>query len=615
MSRSLLQFRVFIGSPGGLAVERNAFRSVLERFNKNHGEPNGILFQPIGWEDTLADSGRPQELINQDLRECDYAIFLLHDRWGSSPGPTYSSGTEEEWEIAQQQYSDKAMRSICLFFKNVDNRRLSDPGEQLKKVLEFRKKVSASRTHLFKTYSETGEFESFLEQSLARWLKDNLRKGSLTNPAPSSSDDLSSPATAIDVAKEESSGSNPTFDYWVRESARLTDSTIGRRDPSGALFCANKALEAARTNVELADAHDTRGVAQFFLNNLLDAYRDFSDSTARFAKAADVDRRRGEPLALFNRALTLGALGRPIEEIATYDELIRRYSAEGDWAPRVSVAKALLNKGVRLGALGRRPEAITTYDNLIDKFGNALELEARIVVARALYNKAADRRASGKMLEEIQICDELVGRFGTAREVDIRVEVVTALLSKGVALGLLGRDDEAISTYDFVIRQFSDSDDLRLRTQVARTIVSKGDKLQALERHQEAIEVFDVVLNEYGFAMEADLYAEVASALLGKALSLQNLGRIREAISIYDYFVGRFSTAGELRVKVARALLSKADNLNVLGEKLVAHATNMDIVRRFGTVDDAKVQAVVAEARSRIAKPGSKKQRRLPKRA
>jgi hypothetical protein len=69
-----------------LRDEREAFRRVLTTFNEHHGEPNGIVFAPVGWEDTLGGVGRPQELINEDLRQCDFAVFVFHDRWGSPTG-------------------------------------------------------------------------------------------------------------------------------------------------------------------------------------------------------------------------------------------------------------------------------------------------------------------------------------------------------------------------------------------------------------------------------------------------------------------------------------------------------------------------------------------------
>ena len=68
MPRPLTQYSVFIGSPRGLDEERQSFRDTFSRFNEIHGRPDGVRFEPIGWEDTLPGVGRPQELINEDLQ-------------------------------------------------------------------------------------------------------------------------------------------------------------------------------------------------------------------------------------------------------------------------------------------------------------------------------------------------------------------------------------------------------------------------------------------------------------------------------------------------------------------------------------------------------------------
>src|SRR5947208_1405622 len=138
MPKLLTQYRVFICSPGGLDEERKRFRRILERYTAVHSEPRGVAFQPVGWEETVGGVGRPQELINDDLKQCDYAVFVLHDRWGSPTGSGHTSGTEEEWAIAEQLYRETKVRNIALFFKDIDARQLRDPGEQLKKVLEFK---------------------------------------------------------------------------------------------------------------------------------------------------------------------------------------------------------------------------------------------------------------------------------------------------------------------------------------------------------------------------------------------------------------------------------------------------------------------------------------------
>ncbi|MFM9965975.1 MAG: hypothetical protein ACKV2Q_32745 [Planctomycetaceae bacterium] len=69
--------RVFIASPGDLAVERAAFQQVLEELNAGFGDALDITFEPLGWEDTLASTGRrSQEVINREVDRCDVQKVL-----------------------------------------------------------------------------------------------------------------------------------------------------------------------------------------------------------------------------------------------------------------------------------------------------------------------------------------------------------------------------------------------------------------------------------------------------------------------------------------------------------------------------------------------------------
>jgi hypothetical protein len=42
--------RVFIASPGDLAVERAAFKDVLDELNAGFGDALNIRFEPLGWD-------------------------------------------------------------------------------------------------------------------------------------------------------------------------------------------------------------------------------------------------------------------------------------------------------------------------------------------------------------------------------------------------------------------------------------------------------------------------------------------------------------------------------------------------------------------------------------
>jgi tetratricopeptide (TPR) repeat protein len=177
MPSAIQLYRIFIASPGGLADEREAFKETIIEYNDSDAIERNAIFLPIGWELTLAGIGRPQALINNDLAKCDYCILVLWDRWGTPPdnAAKFTSGTEEEFNIAVQCFQDpsKPMRQIVVLFKSVDPRQLSDPGPELRKVLEFKKKLESERGLLFDSFDEISTFRKKLRRHLASWTRDH----------------------------------------------------------------------------------------------------------------------------------------------------------------------------------------------------------------------------------------------------------------------------------------------------------------------------------------------------------------------------------------------------------------------------------------------------------
>ncbi|OFX26821.1 MAG: hypothetical protein A2033_11410 [Bacteroidetes bacterium GWA2_31_9] len=176
MAGTLFHYKIFIATPGGLIEERKAFRDVVENFNQSDAIERGFYFQPVGWEDTLGHQGRPQEIINEDLRKCDYMFLVLHDRWGSpsSADSKYSSGTEEEFHVALECInSDKyPMIRIALFFKDVAKNQLADPGTQLSRVLTFKKEREDKKDFLYETFDVKENFSNKIQFHLSRILRD-----------------------------------------------------------------------------------------------------------------------------------------------------------------------------------------------------------------------------------------------------------------------------------------------------------------------------------------------------------------------------------------------------------------------------------------------------------
>jgi hypothetical protein len=249
MSRSITQYRVFIGSPGGLQAERERFRSALEKFSRNLGSHYNVTFEPVGWEDAIGGVGRPQELINEDLKQCDYAVFVLHDRWGSPTGSGHTSGTAEEWVLAEELYKENKLRNIALFFKNPDPGKLSDPGAQLAQVLAFKSKIESEKRYLFKSYEGIDEFFDALDGHLAQWLKEHERLAKGAAPVVET-------MSQITATKSEA----PTFSYWVSEARKILDS----QDSDGgnlsvASFFSRRALDSADSDMEWAQATNIYG--------------------------------------------------------------------------------------------------------------------------------------------------------------------------------------------------------------------------------------------------------------------------------------------------------------------------------------------------------------------
>src|SRR5262249_54335320 len=100
-----------------------------------------VLFSPVSWENIPGGAGRPQQLINQYLEQCDFFVLVLWDRWGSRPSTSgdFTSGTEEEFDLACKCLKKGSMKKLVLLFRRVGVKLRQDPGEQLKQVLALQR--------------------------------------------------------------------------------------------------------------------------------------------------------------------------------------------------------------------------------------------------------------------------------------------------------------------------------------------------------------------------------------------------------------------------------------------------------------------------------------------
>jgi hypothetical protein len=170
MAAEYTVFKVFIGSPSDVIEERQHFRDVIEEFNRIYNIRN-IVYIPLEGKDALPGEERAQQRINDDcIRDCDLAIFVLSKRWGT-PSGRYSSGFEEEYELATDlSKKNQGRPAIWRYFRDIPSNPIKDPNEQLQltKVLDFRKKLEREHTQYF-PYKTPMDWQGMFRRHLHLW--------------------------------------------------------------------------------------------------------------------------------------------------------------------------------------------------------------------------------------------------------------------------------------------------------------------------------------------------------------------------------------------------------------------------------------------------------------
>ena len=172
MSSTRKILRAFLASPGDLQDERRAVRDAVNEFNASLADELGYHVELVGWEETIAGYGRPQHLINQDLDRCDLFIGMMWKRWGTPPDPDgeYTSGFHEEFERSVARHKQSGSPEIALFFKEIPEEFIEDPGDDLKRVLDFRKTIIQEKKILFQKFSTERDMEMLARKRVTAYV-------------------------------------------------------------------------------------------------------------------------------------------------------------------------------------------------------------------------------------------------------------------------------------------------------------------------------------------------------------------------------------------------------------------------------------------------------------
>lgn len=458
MALSLSGRQIFLASPGGLRSERDRLRKTVEHQNQISAYWHGVAFIARGWEEVAGGLGRPQALINEIVDECDYTIVILADRWGSSPGDEdYSSGTEEEFMLSLdlRAEADKHLRDVLVLFRSIPDPQVADPGEELRKVLAFKKRLEDSKQILFDTFDSLDSLQEKVEKALIKWEKPWEERVPLRITLPATTEEpniatVQDPlARALEFAaagqlvqaemlfaravQSDDPQALSEFARFLRRQGRLNDShTLNMRVVED--LAARPSLSAEETGF-LSDSLANIGVIARKQGKLADSARTLSEAVA-------VARGASNPLpghlayALDNLGHTQAQLDQTAAAEASFADAEQVRVEAGDDQGRLA---SLLNQGWML-ARARR------FDEALDRFGSAETLARDRSDEESLASALAGQ---GSCLQKSGRAHLAVAPLTTALEINRRLNASDGI---GIAAGLLARAHLEVGDADAAAR-------------------------------------------------------------------------------------------------------------------------------------------------------------------
>lgn len=175
------KLRVFLASPSDVADERLRAMHVIESMNKGiETQITGVRLELMAWEDIVPATGRPEQVILDQLppEKWDIFIGILWLRFGTGTGgidpatqKPFISGTEEEFKAAykmRESYTDGFPKIMMYRCRRAPTDVFSLDFEQVAHVKKFFDDFGPSGAHpgLYQEYTTPDDFERLLRKHL-----------------------------------------------------------------------------------------------------------------------------------------------------------------------------------------------------------------------------------------------------------------------------------------------------------------------------------------------------------------------------------------------------------------------------------------------------------------
>ncbi len=529
--------KVFIASPNGLADERRAFREEIAKYNESLAKDWGVDFEAVGCEDTLGEVGRPQEQINEDIRNCDYIIIMFWDWWGSSPdynSSLYTSGTEEEYYVAMDCFEseDFDMKQIAMMFKGVEPRRLKDQGTQLEQVIKFKEKMDREKPLFYKPFDSTDDFRKLVRNYLGKWFWNEvsgtaekieaqpvtgLQVGPDLEMIPKDESAKSANMALVAEARKFEKEGRPT-----EAEVEFAKATIGQNQPEPIIEFGNFLARIGRLDQAIAmyekaasladDQGDQKatGIAYRRLGNVLRTRGDLAGAEEMYNKSLDIEKNLGR---LDGMAASYGNLGNVLK---TRGELA---GAEEMYNKSLEIYMKLKQKrgmAICLGNLGLVLKTRGNLDGAEEMYRKSLEINEELGREKGMASQYGNLGIVLQDRGDLDGAEEMYHESLTISEKLGYLEGMTnAFGNLGTVLQLRGDLDGAEKMYNKVLEK---EKKLGRLEGMANAFGSLGNNLaiqgkvdEALEMHRKALDINEQLGSLEGMAIQ---YTNLGSTLL-----------------------------------------------------------------------------------------------------
>ena len=160
------EIKIFLASSEEMDYDRQTFGNLVRRLD-NLYEKRGIRVKLFEWEDydSAYNDRRKQDEYNDRVRESDVFLALFHRKAGSF--------TVEEFDIASEQFREKASPKVYTFLRNLKPEEVETP-----ELTAFKKRLFEELGHFWCRYEnrESLQFQFVMQLQLVESsMQDDLK--------------------------------------------------------------------------------------------------------------------------------------------------------------------------------------------------------------------------------------------------------------------------------------------------------------------------------------------------------------------------------------------------------------------------------------------------------